>query len=101
MPITPQPNFPSQDANTALGGLQPQSDAEESAMSYFEASIAMLQNAAESFPPLQDAVRQIATFMKIQLQQVLGGQGQGPQGPPQEPPTPAMGQQAGPALPSF
>ena len=102
MPI-PRPNYPSMEMDNMMGAgelgqLQANSDAEETAIAYVEASIAMLKNAAESFPPLQPGIKQMSQFMGYVLRQAIEGQGQaGPQAPPEEQPQgePA----AGPAMP--
>ena len=87
MPIVPRPNYPTAGMDTAMGAgfggeVQPNTDAEETAVSYIEASISMLKNAAESFPPLGPGVQQVAKVMRQVLEQVIMG-AQGPAQPPE------------------
>lgn len=87
--IAPKPNFPTSLMDQTMGAgttsdIQPQSDAEETAIAYVEAAVAMLKSAAESFPPLAPAVSQMAQVMNQLLRQTLqGAQAQaGPEMPP-------------------
>lgn len=86
MPIQP-PSYP-----MPSDLMTPQTDQEETALSYIETAISMLKNATESLPELQPAVQQVAMILKQAIEQIMsrgqtgGGQSPVPQGGPVLPP---------------